>query len=42
MFIFLFAKISKKSDSSKILAQNLLKYIFWQFTFLPISLLVYA
>ena len=42
MFIFLFAKISKNSDSSKILARNLLKYIFWQFTFFPISLIVYA
>ena len=40
MFIFQFAKISKNSDSSKILARNLLKYIFWQFTFLPICLLV--
>ena len=36
MFTFLFAKINKLSDSSKILPQNLPKYVFYQQRFVSI------
>ena len=36
MFTFLFAKLNKLSDSSKILPQNLQKYVFYQQRFVPV------
>ena len=37
MFTFLFAKLNKLSDSSKILPRNLQKYVFYQQRFVPVD-----